>query len=119
MLCVDEKAQVQALGRARRSPPLAIGYVEGCTHIRHGTNTLFTTLDVAAGKGLAHYVKRHRHQAFLTLAWLIDKEVPPDLDVHPVANNFATHKHATVKAWLTARPRYHVHFTPTYSSWLN
>ena len=121
VLCVDEKSQVQALDRTQRSLPLGRGYVEGFTHdyIRHGTTTLFAALDVATGKVLARCAKRHRHQEFLTFLRLIDKEVPPALDVHLVADNYATHKHPKVKAWLAARPRYHVHFTPTYSSWLN
>ena len=121
LLCVDEKSQVQALDRTQRSLPLGLGYVEGFTHdyIRHGTTTLFAALDVATGKVLARCSKRHRHQEFLTFLRLIDKEVPPELDIHLIADNYATHKHAKVKAWLAARPRYHLHFTPTYSSWLN
>ena len=121
VLCVDEKTQVQALDRTQRSLPLGLGYVEGFTHdyIRHGTTTLFAALDVASGKVLARCSKRHRHQEFLTFLRLIDKEVPPDLDIHLIVDNYATHKHAKVKAWLAARPRYHVHFTPTYSSWIN
>ncbi len=81
------------------------------------------TPDVATGKVLARCAKRHRHQEFLTFLRLIDKAVPPALDIHLIADNYATHKHAKVKAWLAAwlaaRPRYHLHFTPTYSSWLN
>ena len=121
VLCVDEKTQVQALDRTQRSLPLGLGYVEGFTHdsIRHGTTTLCAALDVASGKVLARCAKRHRHQEFLTFLRLIDKEVPPDLDIHLIVDNYATHKHAKVKAWLAARPRYHVHFTPTYSSWIN
>ena len=121
VLCVDEKTQVQALDRTQRSLPLGLGYVEGFTHdyIRHGTTTLFAALDVASGKVLARCAKRHRHQEFLTFLRLIDKEVPPDLDIHLIVDNYATHKHAKVKAWLAARPRYHVHFTPTYASWIN
>lgn len=121
MLCVDERSQVQALDRAQRSLPLGLGSVEGFTHdyIRHGTTTLFAALDVATGKVLARCAKRHRHQEFLTFLRLIDKEVPPDLDIHLIADNYATHKHAKAKAWLAARPRYHVRFMPTYSTWLN
>ena len=120
VLCVDKKSQ-QALDRTQGSLPLGLGFVEGFTHdyIRHGTTTLFAALDVATGKVLARCSKRHRHQEFLTFLRLIDKEVPPELDIHLIADNYATHKHAKVKAWLAARPRYHLRFTPTYSSWLN
>ena len=121
VLCVDEKSQVQALDPTRRSLPMGLGYVEWFTYdyIRHGTTILFAALDVATGKVLARCAKRHRHQEFLTFPRLIDKEVSPGLDIHLIAENYPTHKHAKVKAWLAARPRYHLHFTPTYSSWLN
>ena len=81
--------------------------------------TLFAALDVATGKVLSQYKKRHRHQAFLAFLRHIDKNVPDDLDVHLIVDNYATHKHAKVMAWLAKRPRYHIHFTPTYASWLN
>ena len=121
VLCVDEKSQVQALDRTQRSLPLGLGYVEGFTHdsMRHGTTTLFAALAVATGKVLARCAQRHRHQEFLTFLRLLDKEVPPALDVHLITDNYATHKHAKVTVWLAARPRYHLHFTPTYSSWLS
>ena len=103
VLCVDEKSQIQALNRTRPTLPMGLDYVEGYTHdyVRHGTTTLFAALDAATGKRL------------------IDREVPEELDVHLVLDNYATHKHARVKRWLAARPRFHLHFTPTYSSWLN
>lgn len=121
VLCVDEKSQIQALNRTQRALPMGLGYVQGYTHdyIRHGTTTLFAALDIATGRVIAQCKKRHRHQDFLAFLNLIDREVPADLDVHLVIDNYATHKHAKVKAWLARRPRYHLHFTPTYASWLN
>ena len=121
VLCVDEKGQTQALERTQPLLPLGLGYVEGVTHgyIRHGTTTLFAALDVATGQILAQCKPRHRHQEFLSFLKHIDANVPPDLDVHLVVDNYSTHKHVKVKRWLVARPRYHIHFTPTYSSWIN
>ena len=121
VLCVDEKGQTQALERTQPLLPLGLGYVEGVTHgyIRHGTTTLFAALDVATGQILAQCKPRHRHQEFLSFLKHIDANVPPDLDVHLVVDNYSTHKHVKVKRWLAARPRYHIHFTPTYSSWIN
>ena len=121
VLCVDEKGQTQALERTQPLLPLGLGYVEGVTHgyIRHGTTTLFAALDVATGQILAQCKPRHRHQEFLSFLKHIDANVPPDLDVHLVVDNYNTHKHVKVKRWLAARPRYHIHFTPTYSSWIN
>lgn len=121
VLCVDEKSQIQALNRTQPTLPLGLGYVQGYTHdyIRHGTTTLFAALDVATGRVIAQCKKRHHHQDFLAFLRLIDREVPADLDLHLVVDNYATHRHAKVKAWLARRPRYHLHFTPTYASWLN
>ena len=121
VLCVDEKSQIQALDRTQPVLPMGIGYVEGVTHdyVRHGTTTLFAALDVATGNVLGQCKARHRHQEYLQFLRHVDANVPQDLDVHLVLDNYATHKHAKVKRWLAARPRYHVHFTPTYSSWLN
>jgi len=121
VLCVDEKTQVQALDRTQPMLPMGLGYVEGVTHdyVRHGTTTLFAALDVANGDVLTQCKARHRHQEFLAFLRHIDTRVPKDLDVHLVIDNYATHKHAKVKAWLARRPRYHVHYTPTYASWLN
>lgn len=121
VLCVDEKSQTQALERTQPLLPLGLGYVEGITHdyIRHGTTTLFAALDVASGHVLTQCKPRHRHQEFLQFLKHIDANVPPELDVHLVVDNYVTHKHLKVKRWLAARPRYHIHFTPTYSSWLN
>lgn len=121
VLCVDEKSQIQALERTQPLLPLGLGYVEGVTHgyLRHGTTTLFAALDVATGQVLTQCKPRHRHQEFLTFLQHIDAHVPAALDVHLIIDNYSTHKHAKVRAWLAARPRYHVHFTPTYTSWLN
>jgi putative transposase len=121
VLCVDEKAQIQALDRTQPMLPLGLGYVEGLTHdyVRHGTTTLFAALDIASGQVLTQCRKRHRHQEFLQFLSHIEKNVPKGLDIHLVADNYGTHKHAKVKHWLAARPRYHLHYTPTYGSWLN
>jgi putative transposase len=121
VLCVDEKSQIQALDRTQPLLPLGLGYVEGVTHgyLRHGTTTLFAALDIASGRVLTECQHRHRHQEFLRFLRHIDTAVPPKLDVHLVVDNYATHKHATVRRWLAARPRFHVHYTPTYASWLN
>ncbi len=121
VLCVDEKSQVQALERTQPLLPMGLGYVEGVTHdyIRHGTTTLFAALDVANGSVITQCKPRHRHQEFLAFLRHIESSVPEHLDVHLIADNYATHKHPKVRAWLTRRPRFHLHFTPTYSSWLN
>lgn len=121
VLCVDEKTQIQALNRTQPMLPMGLGYVEGVTHdyVRHGTTTLFAALDIANGEVLTQCKARHRHQEFLAFLRHIDANVPKDLDVHLVIDNYATHKHANVKAWLARRPRFHIHFTPTYASWLN
>jgi putative transposase len=121
VLCVDEKSQTQALERTQPLLPMGLGYVEGVTHnyIRHGTTTLFAALDVARGTVLTRCTPQHRHQEFLQFLRQIDASVPAHLDIHLVVDNYATHKHAKVKRWLAARPRYHLHFTPTYASWLN
>jgi putative transposase len=121
VLSVDEKSQCQALERTQPMLPLGFGYVEGVTHDykRHGTTTLFAALDVLNGSVLASCKPRHRHQEFLSFLREIDKAVPSELDIHCIADNYATHNHPKVKAWLAARPRWHMHFVPTYSSWLN
>lgn len=121
VLCVDEKSQCQALERTQPLLPMGFGYVEGVTHdyVRHGTTTLFAALNVLNGAVLAECKPRHRHQEFLAFLRSIDAAVPAELDIHVIVDNYATHKHAKVKAWLAARPRWHVHFIPTYSSWLN
>jgi putative transposase len=121
VLCVDEKSQVQALERTQPVLPMGLGYVEGITHdyIRHGTTTLFAALDVANGSILSQCKQRHRHQEFLSFLRHIEANVPEHLAVHLICDNYGTHKHAKVRAWLARRSRFHLHFTPTYSSWLN
>ncbi len=121
VLCVDEKSQIQALERSQPLLPLGLGYVEGVTHDykRHGTTTLFAALDIATGEVMAQCKSRHRHQEFLQFLRHIEDHVPRDLDVHLVVDNYGTHKHAKVKRWLARRPRFHLHYTPTYASWLN
>ena len=121
VLCVDEKSQCQALERTQPVLPMGLGYVEGVTHdyVRHGTTTLFAALDVASGEVLAQCKRRHRHQEFLSFLKHIDQNVPTDLDIHLICDNYTTHKHPKVRTWLARRPRYHLHYTPTYASWLN
>lgn len=121
VLCVDEKSQIQALDRTQPLLPMGLGYVEGVTHdyVRHGTTTLFAALNIATGQVLTCCKRRHRHQEYLDFLKDIDRNVPQDLDIHLVVDNYSTHKHPRVKRWLAAHPRYHVHYTPTYASWLN
>jgi transposase len=121
VLCVDEKSQVQALERTQPVLPMGLGYSEGVTHgyYRHGTTTLFAALDVLDGTVITQCKPRHRHQEFLAFLNHLDRNVPPGLDIHLIADNYGTHKHSKVKAWLAHHPRYHIHYTPTYASWLN
>jgi transposase len=121
VLCVDEKSQCQALERTQPVLPVGLGYVEGVTHdyIRHGTLTLFAALDVARGEVFAQCKSKHRHQEFLSFLKHIENSVPAKLELHVILDNYASHNHPKVKAWLAKRPRFHFHFTPTYSSWLN
>ena len=121
VLCVDEKSQVQALQRTQPMLPMGLGYVEGVTHdyVRHGTTTLFAALDIANGTVITQCKPKHRHQEFLAFLRHVETQVPSTLDVHLICDNYATHKHPRVRAWLARRPRFHLHFTPTYSSWLN
>lgn len=121
VLCVDEKSQIQALERTQPLLPMGLGYVEGVTHnyVRHGTTTLFAALDVATGKVLTDSKRRHRHQEFLQFLKQIEASTPPQLAVHLIVDNYATHKHPAVRRWLATHPRYQIHFTPTYASWLN
>jgi putative transposase len=121
VLCVDEKSQCQALERTQPVLPMGLGYLEGVTHdyYRHGTTTLFAALDIAKGTVLTQCKPRHRHQEFLSFLRHIDAAVPARLDLHLIVDNYATHKHPRVRAWLARHPRFHLHYTPTYSSWLN
>lgn len=121
VLCCDEKSQCQALERSQPGLPLGQGHVTTRTHdyYRHGTLTLFAALDYLEGKVLAHSTPRHRHQEWIQFLRTIDREVPSDLAVHLILDNYATHKTPQVKRWLKRHPRFHLHFTPTSSSWLN
>ena len=121
VLCVDEKSQIQALDRTQPSLPLKKGRCGTMTHDyqRHGTTTLFAALELAEGRLIGTCMQRHRHQEWLKFLKLIDQETPPDLDLHLIADNYATHKHPKVQRWLARRPRFHMHFIPTSSSWLN
>lgn len=123
VLCVDEKSQCQALERSQPSLPLTRGRAGTMTHDykRHGTTTLFAALNATTGEVLTDCRNHHRHQEFLSFLKLIDLHVPKDLDVHIVLDNYGTHKHPAVREWLehSKRERFHLHFTPTSSSWLN
>jgi len=121
VLCVDEKSQIQALNRTQPMLPMGLGYVEGVTHdyIRHGTTTLFAALNIATGQVLTRCKQHHRHQEYLDFLKHVDTNIPQDLEIHLVVDNYSTHKHMKVKHWLAAHPRYQVHYTPTYASWLN
>jgi putative transposase len=121
VLSVDEKSQMQALERTQPMLPLGLGYAEGITHDykRHGTTTLFAALDVSSGQVLTDCKPRHRHQEFLSFLRTIEANVPARQDIHLIVDNYGTHKHPRVKAWMARRPRWHIHFIPTYSSWLN
>lgn len=121
VLCVDEKSQIQALDRTQPMLPLAPNMPERRTHdyVRHGTTTLFAALDIATGKVIGETHRRHRSSEFLTFLRTIEANVPAVLDIHLVMDNYGTHKTDAIKRWLAARPRFHVHFTPTSASWLN
>jgi len=121
VLAVDEKSQIQALDRTQPGLPMKKGRAGTMTHDykRHGTTTLFAALDVATGKVIGQCMKRHRHQEWLRFLRAIDRQTPKQLDIHLIADNYATHKHAKVRTWLKRHPRFHMHFTPTSASWLN
>lgn len=121
VLSVDEKSQVQALNRTQPILPLRPGLPEQRTHDyeRHGTTSLFAALDVATGKVIGECHRRHRHQEFLKFLKRVDSQVPQDLEVHLVMDNYGTHKTPALIRWFARHPRYHVHFTPTSASWLN
>jgi len=121
VLCVDEKSQIQALDRTQPLLPMRPGQVERRTHdyTRHGTVSLFAALDTATGKVIGQCFPRHRGAEFLKFLREIERHVPADLDIHLVMDNYATHKTPAIRKWLGQRPRWHVHFTPTSSSWVN
>ena len=121
VLCVDEKSQVQALDRTQPGLPMKKGRAQTMTHDykRHGTTTLFAAMNVASGKVISLCQQRHRHQEWIKFLRLIDDATPDDKQLYLIADNYATHKHPAVQRWLKMHPRFHVHFTPTSSSWLN
>jgi transposase len=121
VLCVDEKSQIQALDRTRPLLPLRPGQPERRTHdyIRYGTTSLFAALDVKTGKVIGECRRRHRAIEFRQFLDTIEASVPTHLDVHLVLDNLSTHKAPTIRRWLAKRPRFHLHFTPTSSSWIN
>jgi transposase len=121
VLSCDEKSQIQALDRTQKGLPIHRGRCGTMTHDykRNGTTTLFAAIDMVQGKVIGTCQSRHRHQEWLKFLQLIDAQTDPALDLHIIADNYATHKHAKVKAWLKKHPRFHMHFIPTSSSWLN
>jgi transposase len=121
VLSVDEKSQIQALDRTQKSLPIYPGRAGTMTHDykRNGTTTLFAALNVAEGVVISECMNRHRHQEWIRFLKTIDKSTNPDLELHLIIDNYATHKHPKVEAWLARHPRFHVHFIPTSSSWLN
>jgi len=121
VLCVDEKPQIQALNRTAPLLPMRPGQAERRTHDyrRHGTTSLFAAFDVKTGHVIGQTQRRHRAIEFRKFLDHVDAAVPADLDVHLIMDNYSTHKAPIIRAWLAKRPRYHVHFTPTYASWLN
>jgi transposase len=121
VLSVDEKSQVQALDRSAPVLPMMPGVPERATHdyLRHGVTSLFAALDIATGQVISSLHRRHRSTEFRKFLDKIDKQVPADLDVHLIADNYATHKTDIIQNWLARHPRFHMHFVPTSSSWLN
>ena len=121
VLCCDEKSQCQALQRSQPGLPLAQGHIRTVTHdyYRHGTVTLFAALDYLSGKVISQVAPRHRHNEWLKFLKKLDSEIPGDLSIHLIVDNYATHKHQKVRRWLERHPRFHPHFTPTSASWIN
>ena len=121
VLCADEKSQIQALDRTQPGLPLKKGRCGTMTHDykRNGTATLFAAMSILDGKVISMCDDRHRHQEWLKFLRVIDEVTPPEKDIHLIVDNYATHKHPKVEKWLARRPRFHVYFTPTSSSWLN
>jgi transposase len=121
VLCMDEKSSIQALDRTQPTLPMKKGRAGTMTHDykRNGTTTLFAALDVLTGTVIGQCLPRHRHEEFLKFLRLIDRQVPAGLQIHMILDNYGTHKHEKVQKWLARHPRFHLHFTPTSSSWLN
>jgi transposase len=121
VLCMDEKSQIQALDRTQRSLPMKKGRAGTMTHDykRNGTTTLFAALDVLTGIVIGRCLPKHRNTEFVKFLRIIDREVPKGLEIHMILDNYGTHTHENVQAWLAKHPRFHLHFIPTSSSWLN
>lgn len=121
VLSADEKSQIQALDRTQKGLPIKKGRCGTMTHDykRNGTTTLFAALEVASGRVIGTCMQKHRHQEWIKFLELIDTETPQNLALHLIVDNYSTHKHPKVKRWLKRHPRFHMHFTPTSSSWLN
>ena len=121
VLCLDEKSQIQALDRTQPGLPLKKGRGRTMTHDykRNGTTTLFAALNTLDGSVIGTCMPKHRHQEWLRFLRLLENQTPKDKQIHLIVDNYATHKHATVKRWLQRNKRFHVHFTPTSASWLN
>jgi transposase len=121
VFCVDEKSQIQALDRTQPLLPLQPGQVERGTHDykRNGTTSLFAALDLKTSRVIGQLHHRHRSIEFRSFLDLIEEQVPAELDVHIIVDNYSTHKTASIRKWFAKRPRFHVHFTPTYGSWIN
>jgi transposase len=121
VLCVDEKSQIQALDRTQPLLPMRPGQLERGTHDykRHGTTSLFAALELKTSRVIGQLQRRHRSQEFRRFLDVIEAQVPGELEVHLILDNYGTHKTAMIRNWLAKRPRFHVHFTPTYGSWIN
>ena len=121
VFCVDEKSQIQALDRTQPLLPLRPGQLERRTHDykRHGTTSLFAALELKTSRVIGRLHRRHRSKEFRQFLDVIDAQVPAELDVHIIVDNYGTHKTALIRKWFAKRPRFHVHFTPTYGSWIN
>jgi transposase len=121
VLCVDEKSQIQALDRTQPMLPMRPGQIERRTHDykRNGTTSLFAALELKTNRVIGQLHRRHRSQEFRSFLDTIEANVPADLDIHIVMDNYGTHKTASIRNWFAKRPRFHMHFTPTYGSWIN
>ncbi len=121
VLCCDEKSQCRALEHTQPGLPLGIGHIRTQTHdnTRHGTVTLFAALNYLEGKLISRTEERHTHVEWLRFLKQIDRETPKEISIHIIADNYCTHKHAKVTSWLNRHPRFHMHFTPACSSWMN
>src|SRR5450756_1023875 len=121
VLSIDEKSQIQALDRTQPGLPIKKGRCGTMTHdyIRHGTTTLFAALNVLEGTVIGSCFDRHRHEEFLKFLRQADRDTPEGMDLHLIVDNYATHKHPKVKQWIKRHKRFHLHFIPTSSSWLN